>query len=31
MQTYVDEFAYRYNQRKFESPLFLGWLRSFFK
>jgi transposase-like protein len=30
LQTYVDEFAYRYNQRKSESPLFLGLVEKLF-
>jgi transposase-like protein len=30
LQTYVDEFAYRYNQRKSESPLFFGLVEKLF-
>ena len=30
LQTYVDEFAYRYNQRKSGSPLFLGLVEKLF-
>lgn len=30
LQTYVDEFSYRYNQRNSENPLFLGLVEKLF-